>query len=74
MNSSITELSSSAKLDNFNGSNLHSHLSIETIKDIKMMLLYSGLSVSDIARYKGLSQSQVSHIKNGDRYSNIDID
>ena len=49
-------------------------LSPETVKDIKMMLIYSGLSDSAIARYKAISQSQVTRIKLGDCYSQIDMD
>lgn len=61
-------------IDNFGGANLASHLSNSNVKDIKMMLIYSGLSITDIAKYKHISQQQVTRIKLGDCYSQIDID
>ena len=50
------------------------NLSAEAVKDIKMMLIYSGLTISEIAKNKGISQSQVSRIKHGDCYADVDID
>lgn len=61
-------------LANFGGTNLASHLSDGNVKDIKMMLIYSGLSITNIARYKNISQQQVTRIKLGDCYSSVDID
>lgn len=49
-------------------------LTDEKVKDVKMMLIYSGLQISEIARYHGISQSQVSHIKCGDCYAHVDLD
>lgn len=46
----------------------------DEVKDIKMMLIYSGLTITQIAMYKKLSTSQVTRIKLGDCYSQIDID
>ena len=59
---------------NFNGTHRDRDLPDETVKDIKMMLLFSHMSISSIARYKGVSQSRVSRIKLGDAYSHVDID
>lgn len=49
-------------------------LSDETIKDIKLMLLYSGLKGCEIARYNAIPQSRVSEIKRCDIHADIDID
>ena len=49
-------------------------ISDDEVKDIKLLLLWSGLTVNEIARYKNVKQNQVSRIKHGDCYSNIDID
>lgn len=49
-------------------------MSVEKIKDVKMMLLFSGLKQREIAAYHSVPQSRVSEIKNGDIYSHIDVD
>jgi transcriptional regulator with XRE-family HTH domain len=49
-------------------------LSIEDIKDVKMMLIYSGLTQKEIARFKGCSVAMISFIKLGECHENIDID
>lgn len=49
-------------------------MSIEDVKDIKLMLLFSGLTQQEIAEFKGTSQRCVSNIHRGDTYKQVDID
>ena len=63
-----------AMINNFKGKNLDSHLDNETVKDVKFLLIYSGLKQQEIADFKGIPQSTVAQIKCGDIYANIDID
>ncbi len=53
---------------------MKNRISDEAVKDIKMMLLFSHMSTVEIARFKGVSQSQVARIKLGDAYVGVDID
>jgi len=52
---------------------LRQRLTDEVVRDIKMMLLYSGLTQIEIVRYHNTAQSTVSEIKSGDLYRNVDI-
>lgn len=49
------------------------NLSDDEIRDIKMMLIYSGLTQQEIATYHHTSQATISGIKYGDIYSHIDL-
>jgi len=49
-------------------------MAVEKVKDIKLMLLFSGLKVKEIARYHGISPGSVSQIKRGDIWADVDID
>jgi hypothetical protein len=44
------------------------------VKDIKLMLIFSGLKVCEIARYHNITPGQVSQIKLGDIWGYVDID
>ena len=49
-------------------------LSVEDVKEMKFLLLWSGLTNSEIARYTNTSVNKVTRTKHGLEYREIDID
>lgn len=45
----------------------------DKVRDIKMMLIYSGLTQTEIAKYHGIAPGKVSAIKTGDLYREVDL-
>ena len=52
---------------------LNDRIPDDEIRDIKMMLLFSGLTCGQIADYKGLKQHQVWRILHCQTYADVDI-